>query len=180
MIDLDQQTVALLALVSSALALVALVIVVVLLFRLRSLRREQERAFHGGSGEDIVGALGRHDGELAAVRRDLSTIHTNTEHVRDLLRSAVSQVGLVRYDAFDDMGGALSFSAALLDERGDGVVVSAINGRTETRCYAKPIVSGRSEHNLSREEEAAIETAVERRASATLPPQGGRRRRRAS
>jgi hypothetical protein len=180
MIDLDQQTVALLALVSSALALAALVIVVVLLLRLRSLRREQDRAFHGGSGEDIVGALGRHDGELAAVRRDLSTIHTNTEHVRDLLRNAVSQVGLVRYDAFDDMGGALSFSAALLDERGDGVVVSAINGRTETRCYAKPIVGGRSEHNLSREEEAAIETAVERRASATLPPQGGRRRRRAS
>jgi hypothetical protein len=180
MADLDPQLVALLAVVSGVLALVALALVAVLMFRLRGLRREQERAFHGGSGEDIVGALGRHDGELAAVRRDLSTVHTNTEHLRELLRSTVSRVGLVRYDAFDDMGGALSFSAALLDERGDGVVVSAINGRTETRCYAKPVTDGRSEHNLSREEEAAIETAIERRPSATVRSEGGRRRRRAS
>jgi hypothetical protein len=78
------------------------------------------------------------------------------------------------------MVGALSFSAALLDEQGDGLVISAINGRTETRCYAKPVVKARSEHNLSHEEEAAIESAVERRADATLPPDGGRRRRRAS
>jgi hypothetical protein len=152
----------------------------VLAVKVRSLRRAQQRAFHGGSGEDIVGALGRHDGELAAVRRDLQTVHTNTEHVRELLRSTVSRVGVVRYDAFDDMGGALSFSAALLDERGNGVVVSAINGRTETRCYAKPVAQGRSDHNLSHEEEAAIQSAVERRADATLPPDSGRRRRRAS
>jgi hypothetical protein len=180
MIDLDLQTVAILAAVSGAVALLALVAVVVLLVRLRAMRHDHGRASNDGTGEDLAGALGRHDGELAAVRRDLATIHTNTEHVRELLRSAVSQVGVVRYDAFDDMGGALSFSAALLDERGDGVVVSAINGRTETRCYAKPVAGGRSEHNLSREEEAAIETAVERRASAALPPEGGRRRRRAS
>jgi hypothetical protein len=180
MIDLDPQLVALLALISSAVALVALVVVLVLGLRLRSLRRAQARALHGGSGEDLVGALSRHDGELAAVRRDLATVHTNTEHLRELLRRTVSRVGVVRYDAFDDMGGALSFSAALLDERGDGVVVSAINGRTETRCYAKPVVELRSEHHLSREEEAAIEAAQHDRAPATVPPEGGRRRRRAS
>jgi hypothetical protein len=180
MIDLDPELVALLAVLSSAVALLALVVAVVLGFKLRRLRRAQSRAAQGGSGEDVVGALSRHDGELAAVRRDLSTVHTNTEHLRELLRSTVSRVGVVRYDAFDDMGGALSFSAALLDEHGDGVVVSAINGRTETRCYAKPIVELRSEHHLSREEEAAIEAAQQGRATAAAPPEGGRRRRRAS
>jgi hypothetical protein len=181
MADLDPQLVALLAVLSGVVALVALVLVVVLAFRLRTLRREQQRAVPGAAGEDLGGVLGRLDDELAVVRRDLVTVHTNTEHLRELLRSTVSRVGLVRYDAFDDMGGALSFSAALLDERGDGVVVSAINGRTETRCYAKPVADGRSEHDLSREEEAAVETAIERRASATLPPSAaGRRRRRAS
>jgi hypothetical protein len=180
MIDLDPQLVALLAVLSSAVALVALVVVGVLAIKLRGLRRTQSRALHGGSGEDLVGALSRHDGELAAVRRDLSTVHTNTEHLRELLRNTVSRVGVIRYDAFDDMGGALSFSAALLDERGDGVVISAINGRSETRCYAKPIAELRSEHHLSREEEAAIEAAQQRRVPAAVPPDGGRRRRRAS
>jgi hypothetical protein len=180
MIDLDPQLVALLALISSVVAIVALVLVVVLAFGLRGLRRAQAQALHGSSGMDITGTLSRHDGELAAVRRDLTTVHTNTEHLRELLRSTVSRVGVVRYDAFDDMGGALSFSAALLDEHGDGVVVSAINGRSETRCYAKPIAGYRSEHHLSREEEAAIDAAQQERASATVPPEGGRRRRRAS
>jgi hypothetical protein len=180
MIDLDPQLVALVALVSAGVALLALALAVVLAFRLRGLRRSQARNAQGGAGEDVTGALGRHDGELAAVRRDLATVHTNTEHLRELLRETVSRVGVVRYDAFDDMGGALSFSAALLDERGDGVVVSAINGRTETRCYAKPVQAGRSEHHLSREEEAAIESAIERRGTDAAPPEGGRRRRRAS
>jgi hypothetical protein len=180
MLDLDPQLVAWLALGAAGVAVLSLVAVVVLAFRLRSLRR-RERAHHGaGDAEDLRSLLGRHEGELAAVRRDLQTVHTNTEHVRELLRAAVSRVGVVRYDAFEDMGGALSFSAALLDERGDGMVVSAINGRTETRCYAKPVAQGRSEHNLSREEQAAVEAALERRPTSPAPAEGGRRRRRVS
>jgi hypothetical protein len=178
MLDLDPQLVAVLAVAAVAVAAVALVVVVVLALRVRRLRGDQRSAGDEVS-EDVAGALRRHDGELAAVRRDLATVHANTEHLRELLRSSVSRVGIVRYDAFDDMGGALSFSAALLDERGDGIVVSAINGRTETRCYAKPVTDGRSEHNLSREEEAAIGAAAEQR-SAGPSPDGGRRRRRAS
>jgi hypothetical protein len=76
---------------------------------------------------------------------------------------------MVRYDAFEDMGGRLSFSAALLDDHGNGVVITSINGRTETRTYAKPIVNLKSEHNLSDEERAAIEGAVAGRAKSTAP-----------
>jgi hypothetical protein len=178
MIDLDPQLVATIAVAAAAVALVALVVVIVLATKLRSLRKDVHHAFDVPSGEDIIAVLGRHDGELAAVRRDLATVHTNSEHLRDLLRTTVSRVGVLRYDAFDDMGGALSFSAALLDERGDGMVISAINGRTETRCYAKAILDGKSEHSLSREEEAAVEAAIEGRQQA-VPPPGTRRRRRA-
>jgi hypothetical protein len=58
------------------------------------------------------------------------------------------------------MGGRLSFSAALLDDHGDGIVMTSINGRTETRTYAKPISRLQSEHNLSNEERAAIDMAA--------------------
>jgi hypothetical protein len=101
--------------------------------------------------------------------------------LRELQRGTLSRLGVVRYDAFDDMGGMLSFSAALLDERGDGVVISAINGRTETRCYSKPITAGTSDQNLSGEEIAAIDAAIEGRTPPrALPPEGRRRRRAAS
>jgi hypothetical protein len=76
-----------------------------------------------------------------------------------ILKGAVQHVGMVRYDAFDDVGGRLSFSCALLDDRGDGVVITSINGRQDTRVYSKPISAGQSSHNLSEEEVAAIQQA---------------------
>ena len=69
-------------------------------------------------------------------------------------------MGVVRFDAFEDMGGRLSFSAALLDASGDGVVITSINGRQDTRCYAKQVKAGRSAHNLSDEERQAIKDAL--------------------
>ena len=72
---------------------------------------------------------------------------------------ALRHVGVVRYDAFGDMGGRLSFSAALFDDEGNGLVISSINGRSETRTYAKPLLDLRSDHTLSREEEDAIRLA---------------------
>jgi hypothetical protein len=77
-----------------------------------------------------------------------------------LIEGTVQHVGLVRYDAFEDVGGRLSFSCALLDDHGTGVVMTSINGRQDTRVYAKPIVDGRSQYNLSIEEEEAIRRAL--------------------
>jgi Protein of unknown function (DUF4446) len=88
--------------------------------------------------------------QLAAEDANLST----------LLGHAVQNVALVRYDAFEDVGGRLSFSCALLDGHGDGMVVTSINGRQDTRVYAKPIRGGTSEYNLSEEEEQAIRDAL--------------------
>lgn len=78
----------------------------------------------------------------------------------EALRSSVRRIGLVRFDAFEDMGGRLSFSAALLDDNGDGIVITSINGRQDTRCYAKTVLRGTSVHNLSDEEEQAIREAM--------------------
>ena len=66
---------------------------------------------------------------------------------------------MVRYDAYGDMGGRLSWSMALLDDNGDGVVLTSINSRNDARSYAKEVKSAStSESKLSPEEEEAIET----------------------
>jgi hypothetical protein len=76
------------------------------------------------------------------------------------IEGAVRNVGLVRYDAFEDVGGRLSFSCALLDDFGTGVVMTSINGRHDTRVYAKPVSEGHSSYSLSIEEEEAIRQAM--------------------
>ena len=73
--------------------------------------------------------------------------------------TAMRHVGIVRYDAFGDMGGRLSFSAAIYDDNGDGIVLSSINGRTETRTYGKALTDLASDQTLSPEELQAIELA---------------------
>ena len=68
--------------------------------------------------------------------------HATDRRQEGLIEGAVRRVGLVRYDAFEDVGGRLSFSCALLDDHGTGVVMTSINGRQDTRVYAKPINEG--------------------------------------
>jgi len=81
------------------------------------------------------------------------------EAVAGIDPTAIRHVAIVRYDAFGDMGGKLSFSAAMYDDNGDGLVISSINGRSETRSYAKALTNGRSDQRLSPEEEDAIDQA---------------------
>ncbi len=84
-------------------------------------------------------------GDLAALRGDLA--------------QALRHVAVVRYDAFGDMGGRLSFSAALVDDAGDGIVLSSIHARGESRTYAKGVVGGKSDAKLTPEEQQALAAA---------------------
>ncbi len=96
-----------------------------------------------------VTALEQHrpagDADLAALRADLG--------------QALRHVAVVRYDAFGDMGGRLSFSAAIVDDDGDGLVVSSIHARGESRTYAKGVVGGSSDATLTPEEQQALAAA---------------------
>ncbi|HEX2027043.1 MAG TPA: DUF4446 family protein [Nitriliruptorales bacterium] len=173
----SDQLLSLLVLVGLVAVLALSVALAVLGLRLRALRRAYAAAVGGTGADDLFSALQRHLDEVAHLRSDVGRVHRNTEHLRGLLSRTVSRVAVVRYDAFDDMGGALSFSAAFLDEHGDGVVVSSINGRTEARTYAKQVIGADSEHHLSPEERAAIDTALSGTQGGAVG--SGRRRRRA-
>ena len=82
------------------------------------------------------------------------------DKVDQVISTALRRVGLVRYDAFDDLGGRLSFSLAVLDSRGDGVALTSLAGRAETRVYAKSITAGVGVTELSPEERAAVAAAL--------------------
>ncbi len=76
-------------------------------------------------------------------------------------RRSLQHIGLVRFNPFDDTGSDQSFAIALLDDARDGIVISSLHGRTNTRLFAKPVTNGESPHTLSDEESQAIRIAVE-------------------
>jgi hypothetical protein len=76
-------------------------------------------------------------------------------------RRSLQHIGLVRFNPFEDTGSDQSFAIALLDDERDGIVLSSLHGRANTRLFAKPVADGSSPHNLSDEETQAIRIALE-------------------
>lgn len=158
--DLTDQQVTLALAIVGAVALLSFLITLVLMVRLRKIRRTFKTLRGTGEERDIIATLGHSVDEVRRMGQRLDAGTTAQEDLAALGRLSLQRFALVRYDAFEDMGGQLSFSTALLDDYGDGVVITSINGRTETRTYAKPIKQLDSAHNLSDEEREAISEAA--------------------
>jgi hypothetical protein len=93
---------------------------------------------------------------LARLEADLKNLGTEVE-------THVQNVGLVRYNAFNDTGGDQSYALALLDAHGDGAIVNGLFHRTECRVYVKPVQEWKSTYSMSDEEAEAIRRAREGR-----------------
>jgi hypothetical protein len=114
----------------------------------------------------VIGGLGLHIG-LTARKRAAQAIEECAEMMRRQLQvssgaadnRAIRDVAIVHYDALKEVSGGLSFSLALLNAAGDGVVFTSINGRTEARTYARVIEAGRSRQLLSPEEDHVVRAA---------------------
>ena len=145
-----------LAVVAAGLAVFALVVAVVLVVQVGRLRRAYDALVDGDEQATFPEALARSTAGAHALRREVRGMRDELAAVHADLASTLRHVAVVRYDAFGDLGGRLSFSAALLDDAGDGLVLTSIHGRSESRTYAKGVQAGGSEHDLSPEERQAI------------------------
>jgi hypothetical protein len=144
-------------------AFLALVAGLVANLRIGKLRRSLN-VLDGPEGpESVLDALRRANADTDSLRNELAHAKHDLDIARGDLADALRHVSVVRYDAFGDMGGRLSFTAALLDDAGDGLVITSINGRTESRAYAKGVKGGQSDQSLSPEETQAIGLALGRK-----------------
>jgi hypothetical protein len=180
--DLSSTT-GIVALAAAGLALIALTAVLVLVRALRRLRADQRAILGGSSPQDLVthaAELDRGFGSLNDYVGDVvGTLDARLTAAEGRLDGAVAFHGLVRYDAYNEMSGRQSTSIALLDSSGSGIVISSIHHRDQARLYAKQVVAGRSELELSPEEEEAMRAAL----AGEVPDAGAapeRRRRRSS
>ncbi len=95
-----------------------------------------------------------------ALVKDDRALQAQIDEIKEAMTYVVSRVATVRYDAFNNMGGQMSFSTAMLNDLGDGIVVTAINGRSETRTYIRNIKNKKCDVEISREEAEAINKAM--------------------
>ena len=155
-LGLTADAVAYLAIAGVVLGVVSLVVAVFAWSRMTRLKKAL-LVLQGEDGrESFVEVVRAKTEQVDAMRAEVTAYQQQVARMRSDLADAIRHVAVVRYDAFGDMGGRMSFSAAMLDDAGDGLVITSINGRTETRTYAKGVKGAGSEATLSPEEEQAI------------------------
>ncbi|MCE0486816.1 DUF4446 family protein [Ornithinimicrobium sediminis] len=152
-----------LAAVALLVALVALVMALVQRRRYAVMLRRFQ-VLWGDGAADVATVLARQSRRVDGESARTDEVERAVAELRDGLAQTLQHVAVVRYDAFGDMGGQMSFSAAVVDDRGDGMVISSIHARGESRTYAKGVVKGGSEITLSPEERHALDAARSGRA----------------
>jgi hypothetical protein len=155
--NFSDRTLTLLVMIATALSVLAVVFAII---GAGGRRRSREPSGPIPMSDALRGVLEGQASQIERLEQAVRTLNARDNQQQVLIEGGVRRVSLLRYDAFEDVGGRLSFSCALLDEHGTGVVLTSINGRQDTRVYAKPITAGTSSHNLSLEEDEAIRQAM--------------------
>jgi hypothetical protein len=147
-------------LIVGTIAVLALALALGLAWRTGRMKRQYSVLSASDGRASFVEVVSRKAEEVEGLRSDVAALADELRGTQRELQQAVRHIGIVRYDAFGDMGGRMSFSAALLDDHGNGFVLSTIHARSESRSYVKEIRGGMAEVHLSPEESAAVADAV--------------------
>lgn len=146
-----------------AMAVVLIILILIVIGqgkRISKMKRRYRKLMAGSDGESIENMLMQHLDEVHKVVAESERINSENQAIRELLDKAITRVGVIRFRAFDDMGSDLSYAVALLDSHNNGVVLSSIFGRDDSRSYVKPIQNGQSTYTLTDEEEQALHNAI--------------------
>jgi hypothetical protein len=161
--DLNQilaDNLALLAAAIGVVLVVLLIVVAVQTMRLGRAVRSYRSLGSGGSDGSLADILDLQIGRVEAVGARLEELNRMAGEMEQRTRTSIQHIGLVRFNPFEDTGSDQSFAIALLDDRRDGIVLSSLHGRANTRLFAKPVEGGESKHALSDEEAQAIRIAI--------------------
>lgn len=112
-----------------------------------------------GKGTDIDSMLKKYLDDVREIKKDNEEIKAYYIKLDKDISSCIQKTGLVRYNAFKDVGSDLSFAVALLDRENNGVVLNGLYGSESSNIYAKPVKNGKSTYQLSEEEQYALEIA---------------------
>lgn len=150
---------AIILLVLLILIIILFVLVFCLMSNVKRKNKEIHRLLSGKSGADLEEIIMKRFSDIDAVKNNSIRLTREHKEMQEDVAASIKKVGLVKYDAFEGMGGSLSFSLALLDSDNNGVVLNCMHTREGCFAYAKELIRGESYVALSEEEKEAIERA---------------------
>jgi hypothetical protein len=149
--------------VITVLGVACVVLAVAVIFLLRRTSRLDKRLqsiTRGTDGKSLESMLEAHLDKVYSVAREVDELAARSTVLERTQEHAFQRLGLVRFNPFEDTGGNQSFALAMLDQHGDGFIVSSLHARAVTRLYGKAVTAGKAESALSSEEAEALRVAL--------------------
>lgn len=146
--------------VFAVISIVSLVLLIVTMARLKKMRQNYRLFMNGKTAENLEDAMLDHFAKI----KDLVEItdeHTNQiAAISEQMQTVYTKLGVVKYDAFNEMGGKLSFALAMLDNSNNGYIINSMHNREGCYTYVKEIIKGESFITLGDEEKKALSQAM--------------------
>ncbi|WP_295791307.1 DUF4446 family protein [uncultured Veillonella sp.] len=143
-----------------------LVIIVLFLYclvlqsKIGSLHKKYDYFMRDENGSSLERKLSVEVKELREAAESIETLFQQQQAIQNTQQSTFQKIGFVKYNAFENIGNDLSFSVTLLDGNNNGICISSVYGRSESRIFSKPIVKGKSLASLSQEEMESLQEAL--------------------
>ena len=149
-------------LIIMVLVLVLIILAIINLISLRRLKNNYKKLMEVlGKGNNFNDMLKNYVMEVEDASKEIERLKSKTNSLQKNVEKCFQKIGIVRYNAFSETGGSLSFALALLDFENSGFVINGVYSRDNTTTtYAKPVVNGKSKYTLVKEEEEALEIAL--------------------
>jgi hypothetical protein len=141
------------------LQLLSFIIIAILWVVLANTKKKMKKMFKGSKINGLEDLLIHHQERIQQIQSEIKLDRKEVQKLFTDLGKVKGRVGLVRYNAFHDLGSDLSFSVAILNNEQTGLVLTGLHNREQTYMYAKPVTQGESNYTLSPEEKEAIKKA---------------------
>lgn len=142
------------------LTLILLIFIIIFMAKQHKLKVKYLKFMQGSSGNDLEAVIIERFTDIDKLKADSMIIHNELSKINDNLLTTVQKIGIIKYDAFMEMGGKLSFVLALLDKNNDGFILNSVHSSREgCYTYLKEIIKGESFLELSGEEKTALDQA---------------------
>lgn len=142
-------------------SVILFLLVIILFVKNKNLKKNYKSFMSGSNGKDLEEIILSRFSEIDFLKLENKKIKTKLEGISETLLSTYQKIGIVKYDAFKEMGGKLSFSLALLNDNNDGFIINSMHSSREgCYTYIKEILKGESYVVLAEEEKLALEQAI--------------------
>ncbi len=160
-LDIMQQNLLYITFGSIGLSIILLILVIVALVKLGKTKKKYNEFMNGADGKSLEDEILKRFKEIDSMKAVQAKMGREIEKINETLLITYQKVGVVKYDAFEEMGGKLSFAICMLNDENDGFILNSMHSSREgCYTYAKEIIKGKSFVELSGEEQQALDRAI--------------------